>query len=183
VTGILGGAFDPPHNGHVALARTALDRFELDRLVVVPTGDPPHKPVDTPGEIRYRLAEAAFHEVPRVELSRYELERPGPSYTVDTVRWAADRWGDVVFVVGADHWATFDRWHDPEGVLRHATLAVATRPGVDVPPPRDRVVLFDLPPVDISSSEVRERVARGERIDDLVPPEVERLIDELDLYR
>jgi nicotinate-nucleotide adenylyltransferase len=182
VTGLLGGAFDPPHNGHVALARAALDRFGLDRLVVVPTGDPPHKHVRTPAELRYRLAEAAFDGLPGVELSRRELEHPGPSYTVDTVRWAAERWGDVVFVVGADHWASFDRWHDPEGVLRHARLAVVARPGVETPPTRDRVELFAMTPVEISSTEVRERVARGEPIDDLVPPRVAALIAELGLY-
>ena len=182
-TGLLGGAFDPPHNGHVALARAAIERFDLERLVVLPTGDPPHKEVGTPAEIRYRLAEAAFADLPRVELSRLELERPGPSYTVDTVRWAKERYGDVLFIVGADHWARFDRWHDPEGVLENARLAVVTRPGVELPAPRERVLLFEMPPVDVSSTHVRERVAAGEPIDDLVPPKVVRLIDELGLYR
>ena len=181
--GLLGGAFDPPHNGHVALARAASQRFDLDRLLVLPTGDPPHKNVGTPAEVRYRLAEAAFADLPEVELSRYELESPGPSYTVDTVRWAEARYGDVLFIVGADHWAQFDRWHDPEGVLRHARLAVVTRPGIAVPAPRDRVVLFEMPPVDVSSTEIRKRVAGGERIDDLVPPRVAALIQELGLYR
>jgi nicotinate-nucleotide adenylyltransferase len=182
VTGLLGGAFDPPHNGHVALARAAIDRFDLDRLVVLPTGDPPHKEVGTPAEIRYRLAEAAFSAIPKVELSRYELDRPGPSYTVDTVRWASERYGDVLFFVGADHWARFDRWHEPDGVLRHARLAVVARPGVDVPAARDRVVIFEMAPVDVSSTEVRARVARGEPIDDLVPPRVAALIHDLGLY-
>ena len=182
-TGLLGGAFDPPHNGHVALARAAIERFDLERLVVLPTGDPPHKEVGTTAEIRYRLAEAAFADLPRVELSRLELERPGPSYTVDTVRWAKERYGDVLFIVGADHWARFDRWHDPEGVLENARLAVVTRPGVELPAPRERVLLFEMPPVDVSSTHVRERVAAGEPIDDLVPPKVVRLIDELGLYR
>jgi len=182
-TGLLGGAFDPPHNGHVALARAAIERFDLERLVVLPTGDPPHKEVGTPAEIRYRLAEAAFADLPRVELSRLELERPGPSYTVDTVRWAKERYGDVLFIVGADHWARFHRWHDPEGVLENARLAVVTRPGVELPAPRERVLLFEMPPVDVSSTHVRERVAAGEPIDDLVPPKVVRLIDELGLYR
>jgi nicotinate-nucleotide adenylyltransferase len=183
LTGLLGGAFDPPQVGHVALAEAALERFDLERLVVLPTGDPPHKRVGTPAEIRYRLAEAAFADLPRVELSRFELDRPGPSYTVDTVRWAAERYGDVLFIVGADHWASFDRWHDPEGVLRYARLAVVTRPGVDVPAAREGVVLFEMPPVPISSTEVRERVARGEPIEGLVPARVAELIRELGLYR
>ena len=165
------------------MARAAIERFDLERLVVLPTGDPPHKEVGTPAEIRYRLAEAAFADLPRVELSRLELERPGPSYTVDTVRWAKERYGDVLFIVGADHWARFHRWHDPEGVLENARLAVVTRPGVELPAPRERVLLFEMPPVDVSSTHVRERVAAGEPIDDLVPPKVVRLIDELGLYR
>jgi nicotinate-nucleotide adenylyltransferase len=183
VTGLLGGAFDPPHIGHVELAQAAIGHFDLERLIVVPTGDPPHKSVGTPAETRYRLAEAAFAGLPRVELSRFEVDRSGPSYTVDTVRWAAGRYGDVLFIVGADHWATFDRWHDPEGVLRYARLAVVTRPGVQAPPTRDRVELFEMPPVAVSSTELRERVARGEPIEALVPSKVAVLIDELGLYR
>jgi nicotinate-nucleotide adenylyltransferase len=191
-TGLLGGAFDPPHNGHLVLARGAISRLGLERLVVVVTGTPAHKAVETDAETRARLAEAAFAGFPGVVLSRHELERPGPSYTVDTVRWAAGVYGEVVFVVGADEFAGFLSWHDPEGVLRAARLAVATRPGY----PRDRltavlaqlsqpdrVELFELDALPISSTDVRERVARGERIDDLVPAGVAALVAELGLYR
>jgi nicotinate-nucleotide adenylyltransferase len=192
LTGLLGGAFDPPHAGHLVLAATALDHFGLARLVVVVTGDPPHKPVETDAETRYRLAEAAFAGLPRVELSRYELDADGPSYTERTVRFARDRYGDVVFLVGADEFASFLDWHDPEGVLEAARLGVATRPGyprerleavLEHLPRRDRVVLFEIPAVPVSSSEVRERVARGEPVDGLVPPAVARLIADLGLYR
>jgi nicotinate-nucleotide adenylyltransferase len=189
--GLLGGAFDPPHLGHVALARAALDRFGLDRLLVVVTGEPPHKPVETDAETRYDLAEAAFRGIPGVELSRHELDRPGPSYTVDTVRWADERWGDVVFLVGADELADFLAWKDPDGILEHARLGVATRPGF----PRERlepvlarlrrperVELFEIPAVDASSSEIRDRVRRGEPIGDLVPGAVARLVVERSLY-
>jgi nicotinate-nucleotide adenylyltransferase len=191
-TGLLGGAFDPPHNGHLVLAEGAISRLRLERLVVVVTGTPAHKAVETDAETRARLAEAAFADLPGVVLSRHELERPGPSYTVDTVRWAAGVYGEVVFVVGADEFAGFLSWHDPEGVLRAARLAVATRPGY----PRDRltavlaqlsqpdrVELFELDALPISSTDVRERVARGERIDDLVPAGVAALVAELGLYR
>lgn len=190
--GLLGGAFDPPHNGHLVLAEGALERLRLDRLVVVVTGRPAHKPVETDAETRFRLAEAAFAGLRGVELSRHELERTGPSYTVDTVRWAAETLGEVVFVVGADEFAGFLAWHDPEGILRAARLAVATRPGY----PRGelaavlarlsqpaRVELFELDALPISSTEIRERVARGEPIDELVPPRVAELVAELGLYR
>lgn len=191
-TGLLGGAFDPPHNGHVALAEGAIGHLGLERLVIVVTGTPAHKSVDTDAETRARLAEAAFAGLPGVVLSRHELERPGPSYTVDTVRWAAEVYGEVVFVVGADEFAGFLSWHDPEGVLRAGRLAVATRPGY----PRDRlaavlahlsepdrVELFELAALPISSTDVRERIARGEPIDDLVPERVAELVAELGLYR
>jgi nicotinate-nucleotide adenylyltransferase len=191
VTGLLGGAFDPPHNGHLALADAALEHFGLERLVVVVTGVPPHKAVRTDAETRLRLAEAAFAGRPRVELSRHELDRAGPSYTVGTGRWAAERWGDVVFFVGADEFADFLRWRDPDEVLEHVRLGVATRPGY---PRRDldsvlaelarpeRVEFFEIPEIPISSSEIRRCVAAHEEIDGLVPERVRELIVELGLY-
>jgi nicotinate-nucleotide adenylyltransferase len=192
LTGLLGGAFDPPHNGHVLLAEGAIQQLGLERLVVVVTGTPAHKPVETDAETRARLAEAAFAGLPRIVLSRHELERPGPSYTVDTVRWAAGIWGEIVFVVGADEFAGFLDWHDPEGVLASARLAVATRPGyarerldavLDRLSRPDRVELFELDALPLSSTEIRERVARGEPIDDVVPRRVAELVAELGLYR
>jgi nicotinate-nucleotide adenylyltransferase len=191
-TGLLGGAFDPPHRAHLALAEQAIRQLALARLVVVVTGTAPHKEVATPAEIRYRLAEAAFAGLPGIELSRHELERRGPSYTVDTVRWAVSRWEDVVFVIGADEFADFLTWRDPDGVLALARVAVATRPGysrqrLDAVLGRleqpERVLLFEIPALPISSTEVRGRAARGERIDDLVPPAVAALVSELGLYR
>ncbi len=190
-TGLLGGAFDPPHNGHVVLADEAIHRFRLERLVVVVTGDPPHKEVGTDAEMRFHLAEAAFAGRPRVELSRWELERSGPSYTVNTARWAEETYGDCVFLVGADEFADFLSWKEPDGVLAHVRLGVATRPGypreaLDTVLGRlsrpDRVELFEIPAVPVSSTEVRARVARGDPIDALVPLDVARLIVELGLY-
>jgi nicotinate-nucleotide adenylyltransferase len=190
-TGLLGGAFDPPHDGHVALARAAIERFGLDRLVVVVTGDPPHKPVQTDAETRFRLAEAAFGDLPGVELSRHELERAGPSYTVDTARWAEGEWGDVVFLVGADELADFPAWKEPDEILEHVRLGVATRPGYQrerldevlagLRRP-ERVELFEIPAVDVSSTEIRRRAALGEPIDGLVPAGVARLVVEDGVY-
>lgn len=190
-TGLLGGAFDPPHNGHVALARAAIERFGLDRLVVVVTGDPPHKDLETNAETRFRLAEAAFAGLPGVELSRHELERPGPSYTVDTARWAEGEWGDVVFLVGADEFADFRAWKEPDEILEHVRLGVATRPGhpherldevlAGLQRP-ERVELFEIPAVDVSSTGIRRRAALGEPIDGLVPAGVARLVVEDGVY-
>ena len=190
--GLLGGTFDPPHLGHVELARTALRSLGLERLLVVVVGVPPHKPVETDAETRFRLAEAAFGGLPQVELSRHELEKEGPSYTVETARWAASRFDDPVWIVGADEFADFPTWRDPNGVLELVRLAVATRPGIDrerleavrktLARP-DRVEYFDLRPIPISSREIRERVGRGEPVDELVPEPVAALIAELGLYR
>jgi nicotinate-nucleotide adenylyltransferase len=191
--GLLGGTFDPPHLGHVALARRAIEALGLGRLLVVVAGTPPHKPVETDAATRFRLAGAAFADLADVEVSRHEVEREGPSYTVETARWARSAYGDgVVFVVGADEFADFLMWRDPNGVLEHARLAVATRPGyerdrldevrgrLDRP---ERVVYFELTPIPISSRDIRARVGRGEPIDDLVPPAVARVVAELGLYR
>lgn len=191
-TGLLGGAFDPPHNGHLVLADEAIRHFALERLVVIVTGVAPHKVVQTDAELRYRLAEAAFADRPRVELSRHELEVEGPSYTVTTAAWAEEQWGDAVFIVGADEFATFLSWREPNEVLQHVRLGVATRPGYPRERLRqvleqleraDRVELFEIPALPIASTDVRERVARGEPIDNLVPPGVAELVAELGLYR
>ena len=191
-TGLFGGAFDPPHNGHVALVHRACDHFALERVIVLPTGEPPHKRVETDAEIRYRLAVAAFAELPGVDVSRHELDSPGPSYTADTARWAGARYDDPIFLVGADEFADFPRWRDPDEVLTHLRLGVAARPGYErdalervlaaVARP-ERVELFELEPLPIASRDIRERVARGDSIAAFVPPEVAALIDELGLYR
>lgn len=190
--GLLGGTFDPPHVGHLALARAAFDALPIDRLVVVVVGEAAHKPVETDAETRFRLAEAAFEGEPGVEVSRHELDRPGPSYTVDTVRWAAEELGDPIVIVGADEFADFPSWRRPDAILERARVAVAMRPGTDperiahvrerLPHP-ERILEFPLDPIPVSSSEIRARVARGEPVEGLVPARVARLIAELGLYR
>jgi nicotinate-nucleotide adenylyltransferase len=182
LTGLLGGVFDPPHLGHVALARAAQERFALDELVVLVAAEPGHKEVVADPELRLRLARAAFPDL-RVELD-------GHARTVDLLR--ERRFDDPLFLIGADELADFPDWKEPDEVLELARLAVATRPGY----PRerlepvlgrlrrpDRVELFELEPHPIASRDVRARVARGEPIDGLVPPEVAELVRKLGLYR
>lgn len=189
---LLGGAFDPPHVGHLALADAAVAHFGLRLLVVVVSGIAPHKEIATDAETRFRLAAAAFEGRRSCEVSRREIECGGVSYTVETARWAAARWSDPVFLVGADEFADFFSWRDPDGVVERVRLGVATRPGY----PRERledvrtrlrrperVELFEIPAVPVSSREIRRRVAAGEPINGLVPEPVERLIGELRLYR
>jgi len=178
VTGILGGTFDPPHNGHLTLARAALEQLPIDRLIVLVASNPGHRQIVAGAGERLALAKAAFAELPA------EVVLDDNAFTVDAVR--DGRFGDALFVVGADEGAAFPGWKNPDEVLRWVRLAVGTRSGY--PPPDlerygDRIVPFQLASPPISSSEVRERVARGERIDELVPPRVAQLIEELGVYR
>jgi nicotinate-nucleotide adenylyltransferase len=190
--GVLGGTFDPPHLGHVGLARAGIDHFGLERLLVAPTGRTPGKGVVSDPETRLTLAEAAFADVPRAEVSRIDVDRAQPAYSFETVRWVRDRYGEPIFLLGADRFADFLTWEQPNEVLRFARLGVATRPGFDLAEVEpvltaveqpDRVEFFEIPPIAVSSSDVRRRVAEGESIDGLVPPAVERLIHGLGLYR
>jgi nicotinate-nucleotide adenylyltransferase len=182
--GVLGGVFDPPHLGHVALARAALEQLDLARLLVLVVADPGHKTATTPAETRLELARLAFADESRVEVELDMHER-----TVDSLE--ERDLDDPVFVVGADEFADLSTWKSPDRILELARLAVATRPSVPeervreaharLPAP-DRVSFFEFPPVPVSSTLVRERVARGEPIDDLVSPEVADAIRRLGLY-
>jgi nicotinate-nucleotide adenylyltransferase len=181
VTALLGGTFNPPHVGHVALARTAAGQFG-DEVVVLVAARPAHKQVQLDAETRRDLARAAFpgHDV---ELDAHER-------TVDML--AEGRWQDPLFLIGADEFCEFLTWKDPEGVIARARLAVATRPGY----PRERletvlaqlsrperVQFFEIEPLAVSSEDIRERVARGESIEGMVPPAVAELIEARGLYR
>lgn len=184
MTGLLGGAFDPPHNGHVVLARSALAHPDVDRLVVLVVSAPGHKLVSTAVETRLELARLAFADLPRTDVVRDDH-----AYTVDSLR--DGNFGDAIFLIGADEFADFLHWRDPDGVLEQVRLVVATRPGY----PRerlepvvgglerpDRVEFFEIPAVAASSTEIRARAARGEPIDRFVPPRVAERIAELGLY-
>ena len=180
--GLLGGTFNPPHDGHVALARETVEQFGLERLVILVAARPGHKEVQLDVDTRLRLARAAF---PGHQVVPDEYER-----TVDTLEHGP--WRDPLFVIGADEFCDFLNWKDPEGVLDRARLAVATRPGY----PRERldsvlerlsrperVLFFEIEPVPISSRDLRERVANGEAIGAFVPAAVADLIRERGLYR
>jgi nicotinate-nucleotide adenylyltransferase len=181
VTTLLGGTFNPPHNGHVALARTAEERFG-DEVVVLVAARPGHKEVALDADTRLELARAAFPD--------HEVELDPHERTVDMLE--TGRWRDPLFLIGADEFSDFMSWKDPEGVIARARLGVAARPGY----PRERVEtvlerlsrperveLFEIEPLPISSEDIRDRVARGESIDGLVPEAVAELIEARGLYR
>ena len=179
--GLFGGAFDPPHEGHVALARAAKARFRLPRLTVLVSERPGHKDVELPADARLELARAAFPD-DDVRLDPYPR-------TVDLLR--AERFDDPIFLIGADEFVDFPTWKEPEAVLELTRVGVATRPGFDrglldavlrMLPQPDRVLFFELAPNPASSSVIRALIAEGEPLDGLVPAAVERLIARRRLY-
>jgi nicotinate-nucleotide adenylyltransferase len=194
--GILGGTFNPPHVAHVAAARAARDQLGLDRVVLMPVATPPHKPLpDDPGpDVRLELARRAARDEAGLDVSDLELRRGGPSYTVATLEALhEDRPEDeLTFIAGGDMAASLPEWRDPERVLELARFAVAERDDAGREAierrnaglrGRERIVFLDLPPIDVSSSDVRRRVAAGEPIDDRVPPAVAEYIAQRGLYR
>jgi nicotinate-nucleotide adenylyltransferase len=183
--GLLGGAFDPPHAGHVALAQGGVVHFGLERLLIRVVERPGHKDVDTPAEVRLELARLAFAGIDGAEVALDPYPR-----TVDSLEALALQ--DPVFLVGADEFVEFLDWKRPDRVLELARLGVGTRPGisrerVDAVRARlarpDRVELFEIEPHDISSSGLRELAARGEPLVELVPAAVAHRIGQLGLYR
>ena len=195
---VLGGAFNPPHLGHIALAEAARDQLGLNRVLLVTTGRAPHKEIDPePGpEIRLDLTRRAVEGVDCLEASGVEVEREGPSYMYETLEiLASDLAGSPLWLVcGTDIASTLPDWERPERVIELAGLAVAPRPGTDIEAvaeaveslggdSADRLTALDFSPRDISSTEVRRRRAAGESIDDLVPAGVSAEIAARGLYR
>ena len=185
MTGLFGGTFDPPHVGHVAFAEAALEHFGLQQLFVLVVVDPGHKSVALDFRRRYKLARLAFEG-----MSRTELHPEGHARTIDALR--KHRFADAIFLIGADEFAAFPTWKEPDEVLRLARLGVATRPGyphealetvlakLERP---ERVEFFEIPAIDVSSSEIRRRVQEGETIAGMVPEAVAGEIESTGLYR
>jgi nicotinate-nucleotide adenylyltransferase len=193
--GILGGAFNPPHLGHLILAQDAHAQLGLDRVVFVPYAEPSHRQLeDDPGaEVRLTMCELAVGVDARFGVSRVEIDRGGPSFTVDTLRELARRApsDELVLLVGGDQAAALGSWRSPEEILSLARLAVAERDewrreeiverlgGLCSP---DRVHFFDMPRVEISSSLVRRRARSGQPIRYLVPDKVANFVGAQSLY-
>ncbi len=188
--GILGGTFDPPHAGHVAAARAVIERLGLDRLLLVVANDPWQKSGQreiSAAEDRYALTEALAEEVPGAEASRLEIDRGGPSYSVDTAAEVLARAGgpaELFLVVGADLVPELGSWHRHEDLARLVTLAVVSRPTGAAPavPTGWRVEWVDGPRVALSSSEVRDLLASGGSVDGLVPEGVIRCMHRRGMY-
>lgn len=192
--GVFGGTFDPPHTGHLAVAQDVLERLELDRVLFMPAGEPPHKANGdlTGAELRLAMVAAAVEGDPRFQVSDMEVRRAGVSYTVDTLE-ALDNTAPGVerfLLLGADQWASFGRWRSPRRIGELCRLVVLNRegdhpedvdPGFTDGPPPDYLEVH-VTRMDISSTTLRDRIRAGRSIRYLVPDPVLRIIDSAGLY-
>jgi nicotinate-nucleotide adenylyltransferase len=193
--GVMGGTFDPIHHGHLVTAEEARSQFSLDEVVFVPTGQPWMKADRevSPAEDRYLMTVIATSSNPHFWVSRLEIERKGPTYTVDTLQALQEEVGgecELFFITGADAILEIFHWKETEEVLELAHFIAATRPGYDIarfekeaPTSHPNVSVMDIPALAISSSDIRRRVAAGEPIRYLVPEAVQAYIEKACLYR
>jgi nicotinate-nucleotide adenylyltransferase len=192
----MGGTFDPIHVGHLAIAEEAREALGLDRILFVPAGSPPHKPRGAVSAVEHRVAmvELAIADNAAFELSRIEVDRPGPSYTVDTVEALAAGAGDpaLTVILSAETFAELPTWHEPERLFAAARVAVVPREGYPAPDPawlsttfpgrEDRVTYLEGPRLGLSSTALRARAAAGRSVRYLVPAAVEAYIAANHLY-
>jgi len=192
--GIIGGTFDPIHYGHLVIAEAARWEFALSQVVFVPAGRPPHKrdQVITPAEHRLAMVRLAVASNPYFSVSAVEVERPGPSYTVDTLKIFCGK-GEVYFITGADSVAEIGRWHRVEEILQRCWIVAATRPGYSNKKSAEQLAMIDeklrarilplsAPGVAVSATEIRGLVREGKPIRYLLPEEVEKYIRKYALY-
>ena len=195
--GVLGGTFDPVHKGHIIVAEKASERLNLVQIIIVPAGQPQLRGDDPvlPAKHRLNMLKLAIADKPRFKLSTMEIERPGPSYTVDTIaelRNQVDAEDELFFILGWDNLARFPEWREPTRLIQMCYLVAAPRPGYQrpdlkameksIPGIRKRVMLMDEPLLDISASGIQDRVARGLSVYHLVPATVNRYIKQHKLY-
>ena len=194
---MLGGTFDPIHIGHLILAEEACDQLGLSEVFVVPAGNPPHKQDRrlAPVEDRLRMIDLAIAGNPAFRASRVDADRPGPHYTVDTVRIFQEQLApdcELYFLMGYDSLAELPGWNRPEELVAACHLVALTRYDVPLnwerletalPGIRDRVTLLDMPEIEIASHQIQERVRQGRSIRYLVPDPVREYIEEHALYR
>lgn len=182
--GLFGGSFDPPHLGHLILAESARVQLELDVVVWIPTGDSYHKDAVSDADRRFELVQHAISDQPAFIASRWDIERAGPTYSVDTALRARAEFPDaeLFFIVGTDAFAQIDSWHAHDHLEQLVTFAVGERPGSPGFSERRSVRWVQLPEIGISSSDIRERCRRSESTKYLIPDAVRDTIDHYRLY-
>jgi nicotinate-nucleotide adenylyltransferase len=185
--GILGGTFDPPHNGHIAIARSALAGLNLQKVIFIPAKIQPLKIDTAVSSVQDRLAmlKLALSGYDQFEISEIELCRYGMSYTVDTLRQLRGTYqNDILYLImGADNVNLLEKWHDADELLNLCSIAAANRPGYKLSGRfKDKIVYFEMQPEDISSTEIRTRVRNGKNITGLIPTAVEEYLITHKLY-
>lgn len=196
--GIMGGTFDPIHYGHLVAAETARIELGLDKVLFIPTGLPPHKETRlvTDPSLRYAMVEMSIRNNKEFQVSRMEIDRKGPTYTIDTLRILSDflPGQEIFFITGTDALKELLTWREPEEIISLARIIGVSRPGYDsqgllenilskYPFMRDRVSLLEVPALAISSTDIRQRVLSGKSIRYLLPDEVRMYIEQNELYR
>jgi nicotinate-nucleotide adenylyltransferase len=195
--GVLGGTFDPVHNGHLILADVAGEQLNLTEILFIPAGQPWLKTerIITPAQHRLQMLRLALDDSPQFRISEMEIERPGPTYTIDTINALKNSLNaddELFFILGQDNLMQIPQWHDASDLIKLCYLAAAPRPGVkkpdlkalevEIPGIKLRVMLMKEPKVDINATDIRERVAKGLSVRHLVPEPVNRYIKEQKLY-
>jgi nicotinate-nucleotide adenylyltransferase len=195
--GILGGTFDPVHNGHLTIASEVKEKLGLKKVLFIPAGQPWQKSYRkiTPTGQRVKMVELAIAQVPEFELSYIEVDRPGSTYTVDTMAELSKKYDseELYFIIGWDALLGAPYWKEPEKIIKLCYVVTVPRPGITppyvaeldkvIPGIAERLIMLESPLVDISSSDIRERVAKGRPYADLVPKEVADYIKSNGLYR
>lgn len=186
--GILGGTFDPPHNGHITIAETAIRKLKLKEVILVPAKTPPHKSSEkiSSRQDRLTMLRLAVGGKEKIEISEIEFDRRGPSYTVDTLAELRRQNPDdeFYFLIGADNISEMESWHQPEKILEMVKVVAAGRPGFSAAGKFAAMIeSFDMIPVNISSTIIREKVRSNQPISGLLPAAVEEYILKRKLYK
>ncbi len=186
--GILGGTFDPVHNGHLITAQYVLEKRNLDKIIFIPCYISPHKTelISSSAEHRLNMVKLAIDNIPYFDYSDYELKAEGVSYSYNTLLYLSEKYESLELIIGYDNLLVFDKWYQPDEIIRLASLVVMKRK-TDIEEKRNRffekAVLLDTPTIEISSTDIRERVKNNLPIDFLVPESVKKYINETNLYR
>lgn len=189
--GLFGGTFNPIHNAHIKVVEEAMEQIGLDKVLLIPSKNPPHKPARglLDAEIRYEMVRLALEDEDHFDVSRVEIERGGPSYTVDTIETMRGKFAKVVFIVGADNLMKIDTWKQPEKLLNSCPFIIAPRGGYKKEDFTGKIFedkdlrFLDMDEISISSTAIRERVANGELIKNMVPKSVLDYIMQEGLYQ
>jgi len=188
--GLFGGTFDPIHHGHLICAQHVVEACNLDQVLFIPTGNPPHRKTPaTPASCRFKMVQDSIEDHPWFEISTIEIDRDGPCYTVQTIRELTEKLPDHEFnlIIGEDELISFTEWKDWQEILEYTSLVGMTRPGFDeknIPEPvQKHVDLVNGPNIEISAEEIRRRVNENLPIHYLVPPIVHKQIQQENLYR